>query len=162
MYDVNDTHYLTRDEFVMLLKTCLAGLSKVCELHEDQHILRTIEHLAPTLFTKMTREKRASRDQFLTFMVGSPSAVSIMCRVGTTDADEVRGKGEEGGLSYSALLVGSSISSSLCSLPWPIVQVRPAPAKGQPWPVMDWAAEYVFACSHAVFFMLFTSRIFPR
>lgn len=90
LFDFNEDKGLQKDEFVMLLRCCLASLAKLTSTPEILPSRLVMQKFAKEQFERadasVTKDSVVSIQEFTTFVLTEPIATKFICQFGTTDA----------------------------------------------------------------------------
>jgi hypothetical protein len=99
LFDTDSDRLLNRDDLALLLSTCLNALAAMCALDCARAAAAALDPIAANIIRKIDASggKKISNAQLVGWASRSPSAVSALCRHGTTDADSIKSKCGLGG-----------------------------------------------------------------
>eukprot|EP00455_Lapot_gusevi_P033892 TRINITY_DN3719_c0_g1_i1.p1 TRINITY_DN3719_c0_g1~~TRINITY_DN3719_c0_g1_i1.p1 ORF type:complete len:591 (+),score=117.83 TRINITY_DN3719_c0_g1_i1:67-1839(+) len=88
LFDFDENGWMSKDELVIFCKTCVKALSKICGMEETDSTLDYLTPVINEMFSQADKQSRRklTKDEIVAWAAKSPSAVSMLCRYGTTDA----------------------------------------------------------------------------
>lgn len=106
LFDTRGDRLLNRDDMVLLFSTCLNALATMCALDSDRAPTAPLDPIAASIIRSVDASggKKISHAQLVGWATRSSSAVSVLCRHGTTDADIVKSKLSFGGIARKLIL----------------------------------------------------------
>ncbi len=101
LFDTRGDRCLNRDDLTLLFSTCLNALGTMCAPDSDRTPMAPLDPIAASIIRSIDAGggKKISHAQLVGWATRSPSAVSVLCRHGTTDADIIKSKFSFGGIS---------------------------------------------------------------